>query len=145
MIPKSDKLRREQQQQVPVSVVESRLAAPVLEQTGPIKIKTIACLNEHVALLLFMVPSARTIEVPDDQKYENKGMVIGFGPGLPNAAGGRCPSQLKHGDMVTFQHKHIITAVTAAEGFYKGQRVAIINERSLLHKLPPIPYEVVDQ
>lgn len=142
MIPKSEKLAREQRV-MPATAEETPPPLPKSpELEGPIKIRPVQCLNENVAVLLFRVQS--TILLPDKDQHRNEGVVIGFGPGLPTEGGKRCPSQLTLGDVVAFLEKHIIIGVNPANGPYKGQRVIIINERSLLHKLPPVEFEVLE-
>lgn len=140
--PKSTKLLREESsgkaRQAPVSLVGLPEAEP--QHMGPVKIRPIQCLNDFVAVLLFRVQS--DIQLPNSQQFRNEGIVVGIGPGLPDNAGGRVKSQLEIGDVVTFQDRSIVLDVNSDKPPYKGQRVIIIPERSLICKLPKVEFTV---
>jgi co-chaperonin GroES (HSP10) len=139
--PKSAKLIREegsQRDSTPSALITS--TKPDLD--GSIKIREIPCLNDFVAILLFRVKS--DIQLPDAQQYRNEGIVVGVGPGLPDGNGGRVSTQLKIGDVVLFQDRHIVIDVNSDKPPYRGQRIIIISERSLICKLPPVEFEVIN-
>lgn len=140
--PKSAKLLREEAANLNVgdNIPSSFMVEKSDEPSGPIEIREIPCLNEFVAVLLFRVKS--DIVMPDKQQYRNEGIVVGMGPGLPDGAGGRVATQLKLGDVVLFQDRNIVLDVSSDKPPYKGQRVVIISERSLICKLPAVEFTV---
>lgn len=140
--PKSAKLAREEalsnaaEKQVPFGSLITDV-----NSDGPVKIREIPCLNDFVAILLFRVKS--DIKLLENQQYRNEGIVVGIGPGLPDNAGGRVKSQLEIGDVVLFQERNIVLDINSDKPPYKGQRVVIISERSLICKLPPVEFEKI--
>lgn len=106
-----------------------------------IKIKPVDCLNEFVAVLPFKIET--DIVVPNVQ-YKNEGVVIGIGPGLPDNAGGRTKSQLQLGDVVVFQDRNVVLKMDDGGGYYKNNVVLIISEKSLICRLDPVKFEVLD-
>lgn len=140
--PKSAKLLREETQENALPIISALMVGtPQEEPSGPIEIREIPCLNEFVAVLLFRVKS--DIQLPDKQQYRNEGIVIGMGPGLPDGAGGRVATQLKLGDVVLFQDRNIVLDINSDKPPYRGQRVVIISERSLICKLPSVEFVLV--
>jgi co-chaperonin GroES (HSP10) len=118
---------------------EESILMPTFQEVNTdttIIVKPIECLNDIVAILLFRHDSAIDLGA---NSYKSEGMVIGVGPGLPTADGGRCPSQVKIGDVVTYYGKPI-TDVTAQEGHYKNKRIVLTSERNLLVRLAPVPF-----
>lgn len=138
--PKSAKLLREESAAPTKSQPFSSLIGVEDFQSGPIKIRPIPCLGEFVAILLFRVQS--DIQLPGNQQFRNEGIVVGIGPGLPDGAGGRVPTQLKLGDVVLFQDRSIVLDIDSDKPPYKGQRVIIISERSLICKLPKVEFVI---
>ena len=137
---KSDKLAKEE-----ANKKASGLVLPELppEDEGPIKIKPIKCFNEFVALLQVTFKAGANIEVTGLAKYEEEGIVIGVGPGIPNATS-RCSSQVSIGDKVCFGANGIVKTIDAKTGIYAGKRVLIVSERALLCELPPVDHVFVD-
>lgn len=112
-------------------------------ETGPIKIKKIECLNEFVAVLVTTVESS--IQLTENSRFKNEGMVVGVGPGLPDGNGGRTASQLALGDTVLFKDNNVALQLDPDSGFYKGKRIIIISEKSLICKLPVKEFMIVEQ
>jgi hypothetical protein len=108
----------------------------------PIKIRPITCYNDVVALLRFRVQMSISLEMVGDSQYKSEGIVVGVGPGLLTMEGSRSGSQCRVGDVVSF-YGNPITAVEPSAGIYKGQQIIMITERSLLCKLPSVPFEEV--
>jgi co-chaperonin GroES (HSP10) len=106
-----------------------------------VKIKPVECLNDFVAILVTTLKS--TIQLTEAAKYKNEGMVIGVGPGVSDGNGGRVPSQLSLGDIVLFKDNNVAMQLDPEEGFYKGKKVVILSEKSLILKLSPRPFEIV--
>jgi co-chaperonin GroES (HSP10) len=141
-IPKSSKLRREEQIKPNSDALPSFVRDAEPAPAGIIKIREVPCCNDYVAVRLFTQESS--IALPEGQKHKNEGIVIGVGPGVPTTdGGGRVPSQLKVGDVVMFLMKNVITEVESEKPPYKGFRVVILSERSILLKLPSVEYENV--
>lgn len=111
------------------------------EDDGPIKIREIPCLNDFVAILVCRFTSG--IALPDAQTFKNEGVVVGIGPGLPDNNGGRVETQLKIGDKVLFSERTIAAEIASDKPPYQNQKVVLVAEKSLLCKLPPVPFEVV--
>ena len=131
-IPKSEKLRKEED-----ATNEVKKDPLVLDDdsniiSGPLKIKPIRCLNEFVAILKQRVKT--NIAMPNDaDMFEQEGIVVGIGPGLPDGCGGRVQTQLKLGDVVLLPTKTPIAGeFMPAHGAYAGQKVVIVQERSIL-------------
>lgn len=112
-------------------------------ETGPIKIKKIECLNEFVAVLVTTVESSITLT--ENARFKNEGIVVGVGPGLPDGNGGRTASQLALGDSVLFKDNNVALQLDPDNGFYKGKRIIIISEKSLICKLPKKEFTIVEQ
>lgn len=144
-IPKSGKLAREvyapTQNDDAVQPASTDVAGPVLFDLEPIKIREVACCNEFVAVLPFRINTG--LQLAADQQYKNEGIIIGVGPGLPNGAGGRCPSQFRLGDVVAFQDRAVVQKMESQSPPYKGRSVYIMSERNILCKLPPVPFEII--
>lgn len=141
--PKSAKLLREESVESKNGSL-SAILDNIPRQSGNdeiIKIREIPCLNDFVAILMKRVESG--IDLPENQQYRNEGVVVGIGPGVPDGTGHRTPSQLKLGDVVLFMERSIVTGFNSAEPPYKGQRVVVISERSLICKLPPVKFEII--
>ena len=143
-VPKSGKLLREQ------AAAADKLSAIIPEDDTTlvyapgeaIKIKEVPCCNDFVALLQFRVESS--IQLDEKSAYKNEGMVVGVGPGLPNGNGGRCPSQLTIGEVVSFYGNPTLT-ITPNAGAFAGRKIVMVPERSVICKLPPVPFERVDE
>jgi co-chaperonin GroES (HSP10) len=143
-IPKSKKLAEEtasDEAKAPRSV--HMAAAMPLDDV--IVIKPVQCLNENVAVLCFRTDVGGGLVLPEEEGFKEEGMVVGTGMGVPDGAGGRTKSQLELGDIVTFQQKQILRRIKPENGPYKDQLVLIINERSLMTKLPPRPFKVLEE
>ncbi len=143
-IPQSDKLAAEtavEDAKAPRSI--HMPAAKELDEV--IKIKPVHCLNENVAILCFRTDVGGSLVLPEDEGFKEEGMVVGTGMGVPDGAGGRTQTQLCLGDVVTFQQKQILRRIKPENGPYKDQLVLIINERSLMTKLPPRPFEIIHE
>jgi co-chaperonin GroES (HSP10) len=139
-IPKSEKMaRQEAAGQEPAPFV---FPTEKVEETlaGPVKIKRVECFNDFVAIL----QSKSEGNIIQENPYKNEGLVVGTGPGIPLDGGVRCPSQLKMGDVVAFFGKPILE-LTPGSGVYQGRKVVILGERSIICRLPPIPYEEVQE
>lgn len=144
MIPKSKTLREQQEKSVEKkSALPLPEPVPVYEPNQPIPIKEVKCYNDYVAILQFRIQTATQIDL-GDAGYKSEGMVIGFGPGATSISGTRCPSQLKLGEVVAF-HGNPVTHMIPADGLYKGRKIVIIPERSILVRLPAVPYEIVEE
>lgn len=141
----SDKLKKQlDQDKDKKSIILPNVGSDDSEyETGPIKIKPIECLNEFVAILVTTIDS--TIQLTESTKYKNEGMVVGIGPGLPDGSGSRTKSQLELGDMVFFKENNIAMILDPDSGFYKGKRIIIISEKSLVLKLPPKQFTLVNE
>jgi hypothetical protein len=104
---------------------------------GVIKIKTLDCLNDFVAVLRFQETS--TIELPENQRLKNEGIVIGVGPGLIDGTKAR----LILGDVVAFLPRNIVTEIKATQYPYENQTITILSERNIIMKLDPMPHEFI--
>ena len=125
------------------SVILPHISSDVVAaEEGPVKIKKLECLNEFVAILVTAVESS--IQLTESSKFKNEGMVVGVGPGLPDGSGGRTPSQLSIGDTVLFKDNNVAMQLDPDNGFYKGKRIVILSERSLICKLPKREFIVTE-
>ena len=145
--PKSAKLLAEEAADVErkssgkrVLLAASGFAEPN-EEVGPIKIREIPCLNDFVAILVSKIRGS--IQLSEDASFKNEGIVVGIGPGVSDGNGGRLKSQLSLGDVVLFQNRNMITEINSDKPPYRGQRVQIFSEKSLICKLPPVEFELV--
>ena len=123
-----------------VLLAASSFAEPDAD-VGPIKIREIPCLNDFVAILVSKVRTG--IQLSEEASFKNEGVVVGIGPGLSDGSGGRLESQLKIGDVVLFHSRNMVTEINSDKPPYKGQRVQIFSEKSLICKLPPVEFELV--
>jgi co-chaperonin GroES (HSP10) len=140
--PKSDKLAREEAITVKQAAIpQDDYVVPVYGPDDKIKIKELTCYNDYVALVQFRINSR--IELSGDASYKQEGLVVGVGPGIPASDGKRCPSQLIIGDVVSFYGRPTLE-LNPTEGVYAGRRVVITSERSVICKLPSVPFERVD-
>jgi hypothetical protein len=140
--PKSQKLLREELKNAN-QAQQSILPEEPVKVYGPgekIKIKEVLCCNDFVAILQFRIQS--NIQLDEKLAYKNEGMVVGRGPGLPGPDGKRVPSQLALGDVISF-FGNATMALTPTSGHYAGQKVIFLPERSVICKLPKVPFEVV--
>jgi co-chaperonin GroES (HSP10) len=138
-IPRSDKLLRDQASKATAGLLLPENVTAVAVPDGPIPIKEVECLNDFVAILQFRTHSG-PIEL-GEAGFKQEGMVVGVGPGLPTASGIRCQSQLKLGDVVSF-YGNPTTTVEPKNGFYSGKKIVVYPERSMLLRLPPVPFTV---
>jgi len=139
MPPKSSKLLQEELRYESLGNNETlQNLAPQTQDDGPVRIREIPCLNDFVALLLFRIQT--NIVMPDKKQYRNEGMVVGVGPGLADGSGNRVKSQLNIGDVVLFKDQNIVLELESDKPPYNGHKVVIISERSLICKLPPVPF-----
>jgi len=102
-----------------------------------IVIREIRCLNDFVAILRFEEESV--IEIPDNQRLKNEGMVIGVGPGVP-------PTTTAHviiGDVVAFLPRNIVTEIKGTKYPYEGKTITIVSERNIIMTLDPIIHRFV--
>lgn len=141
--PKSAKLLKElEASELTPSALPSEVYRVEEQKTGPVQIRSIPCLNDFIAILMFRITS--DLALPGNQKFKNEGMVVGIGPGLPDNAGARVPTQLEIGDVVLFSERTIAMEINPDEGVYRDQRIVIIPERSLICKLPAVPFEIIE-
>lgn len=142
-VPKTNKLLAEQT----VSAANPGIKLPPKAEAlpdGPFKIKPVECFNEYVAVCRFRMETTKGgIELPEESKNMNEGIVIGVGPGTARN-GIRVPSQLKIGDVIMFGGS-VVQKINSTAGFYKGLDIVIITEFSALCKLPPVPFEIVGE
>jgi len=140
-IPKSKKLAAEEERQEE-ELQEEQEEESIEDQPGPtqvIQIRKVDCLNDFVAILQF--EHGTNIELTEEAKFKNEGLVVGIGPGMSNGAGGRLESQVNIGDVVMFG-KGVIANIDSKSPPYAGKRVVIVSERNLICKLPTkIEYE----
>jgi len=129
-IPKSEKLLKEENKDKVEH--EPPILHDIITAGGPLKIKPIKCLNEYVAILKQRVKT--NIAMPNDaDMFEQEGIVVGIGPGLPDGCGGRVQTQLKLGDVVLLPMKTPIAGeFMPAHGTYADQKIVIVQERSIL-------------
>ena len=146
MIPKSVKLTKDEakmnsakQAAVKPAIVAAKHKDTAIKHT----IRKIECLNEFVAIMQFEMEMKSGIELPDSKKFINEGIVVGVGPGVSDS-GTRCPSQLKIGDVVMFSDRNIVTTIASEQHPYAGKKLILISERSLMCKLPAVPFDMVD-
>jgi len=132
-IPKTAKLS-EADKQIAEMKAPSVLLDAGSEDTGPVQIRVIQCLNDFVAILQTTTKS--NIAIPDASKYKNEGIVVGVGPGVSDGAGGRLPLSVAVGDVVLFGEKNIIAVLESDSPPYVGKRVIIVSERNIICKLP---------
>lgn len=147
MIPKTDKLRKEESCATKTQGC-AKVGACVRQQSKSQEksdvhvIKPVAMLNEFVAVKLFEVKS--DLALPDERRFKNEGIVIGVGSGVPDGSGGRCPSQLNIGDVVLFPEKNVLTHLSVSSYPYEDCKIAIMSERNLLCKLDSVTFKMVD-
>lgn len=142
-IPKSEKLAQEEANSNAVADrVPDMEANKSLGDT--ISIKPLEMLNENVAVLCFAHEIGGGLVIPDGDALKDEGIVIGIGKGVPDGAGGRTKSQLEIGDVVSFMGKNVLFKYKPNSGVYQDQHVFVINERSLISKLPPVKFEIID-
>jgi hypothetical protein len=134
-IPKSKRMQEQEVGQEPAPF--SFPSEEKTEDFGPVKIKRVECFNDFVAIL----QSKDGGNIIQENPYKNEGIVVGYGPGV-DYGNGRCPSQLKMGDVVAFYGKPPLE-LTPGAGTYKGRKVVMLSERNIICRLPPIPYEEV--
>lgn len=142
--PKSGKLQRDENEAAAKRVADAQTVVPtkVYSPGEEIPIKKVKTYNDFVAILQFRIDTGSII-VGGDDAYQNEGMVVGTGDGLPNGGGTRCPSQLQLGDVVAFYGKPT-TTLNPTSGIYAGQRVVIVPERSVMCGLKPLPFKIVE-
>lgn len=104
-----------------------------------VKVKPMKCYNDFVAILQQQVDAQLLL---GNVAFKNEGIVVGVGPGMPNATG-RTGSQLAVGDYVAF-YGNPLTVIEPNAGVYAGKRIIIISEKFVICQLPSIPYELVD-
>ncbi len=128
---------------VPVQNLASALEQTrVIEDGAPVKVKPFPCYNDFVAILQFRIKTVSNIEL-GESGFKQEGMVVGVGPGLPTANGTRCPSQLKIGEVVAFYGNPALM-IKPSDGVYQGDRIIIVPERSIVCRLPAVPFEEVN-
>lgn len=142
MIPKSEKLNKEEAQMATAEKTSTSTAKKAKKEQSEVVIRKVNTLNEFVAVRLFEVES--DLALPDERRFRNEGIIVGVGPGVPDGSGGRCPSQLSIGDVVLIQEKNVLTYINDDKYPYDGAKIALMSERNLLCKLKPVPYRLVD-
>lgn len=138
MLPKSDKLKREearedksQQTDESVALAEPSSSLP----HGSVEIRVVDCCNDFIAILQTQIQS--TIELVNDAaKYKNEGLVVGVGPGVSDGAGGRLIPCVEVGDYIMFGERNVIQKIESDSPPYQGQLVVILSERNVICKLP---------
>lgn len=140
-IPKAKSLREQAATSTLKSTVVPDDTIKVYKPGEVIPIKRVVCYNDFVAILQFRVES--TLVMAGEAAFKNEGMVVGVGPGLPGPNGGRTPSQLKLGDVVTF-YGNPTTAVVPSSGVFEGQKIIIVPERYIICGLNPVPFMEVE-
>lgn len=136
----SEKLKKESQGAVQENLGPFALMEKPEEDTGPILIRPVSTLNDWVAIMMFRFDSG-SIEMPEDQQYDNEGIVVGVGEGISDNAGGRLKPCVELGDVVMFKHNNIVMTINSNSPPYKGKRVVLISERNLLCKLPSVDWK----
>ena len=143
MIPKTAKLIKEEiASNTKVNIDESKSCTKAKKcdddaSFQEIAIREIRCLNDFVAILRFEEESV--IEIPDNQRLKNEGMVIGVGPGVP-------PTTTAHviiGDVVAFLPRNIVTEIKGTKYPYEGKTITIVSERNIIMTLDPIIHRFV--
>jgi co-chaperonin GroES (HSP10) len=145
MIPKSVKLTKDEAKMHSVKQAVKPALATTKQKDATFKhiIRKIDCLNEFVAIMQFEMEMKSGIELPDSKKFINEGIVVGVGPGVSDS-GARGPSQLKIGDVVMFSDRNIVTTIASEQHPYAEKKLILISERSLMCKLPAVPFDMVD-
>lgn len=136
-IPKSSKLLAEE-----ASSQERSMDFPIHEQDKVIKIKPINCFNDWI----IVIPLVRETKIvlPANVSPTNQGIVVGVGCGLPDSAGGRINSQVSIGDVVVFQERSTVMAISPTSGVYAGKNLLVLSERNLICKLDLLISHVVE-
>lgn len=133
-IPKTKKLQEEEANAA--SSTTSALINSALQagNTGPVKIREVACCNDFVAILQFQVETNITL-VNSDDSFKNEGLVVGVGPGISDGNGGRLKPCVDVGDVVMFGTRNIAAVVDSSSEPYKDKKVVIVSERNILCRL----------
>ena len=131
-IPKSEKLKKEEESREIAAQAMQNTDDDEVQNTGLLKIKPVRCLNEYVAILKRRVKTSIVVS-NDADMFEQEGIVVGIGPGLPDNCGGRVATQLQLGDVVLISPKTPVAGELLPKyGEYAGQKIVIVQERSLL-------------
>lgn len=109
-----------------------------------IQIKPIECYNDNVAIILFENVQTEGLELPENVRFSDEGIIIGVGPGLPNSVG-RTPLHCKVGETVIIDPRSGKNAHEgSAASFYAGKRIVFTIERNLICKSAnQRPFEIV--
>lgn len=137
-IPKSKSMLEQSANEEPIISVEE--IESMADDDSPIKVKPIICCNEFIAILQFKLKTSIDL---GEGGFKNEGMVIGVGPGISTGGPVRLESQLSIGDVVVFYGNPVLTLSPDA-GVYKGDKIIIISERSVICKMAPVPFEIID-
>ena len=94
-------------------------------------------LNDFVAVLRFEEESS--IELPENQRLKNEGMVIGVGKGSPQDA----RTAIVPGDVVLFLPRNIITEIRGTKFPYVGKTITILSRSNIIMRLDEVEHEFV--
>jgi hypothetical protein len=137
---KSRKMRNEE-----AATPESTpLDIPTYKRETVIRIKPIETLNEYVLVM----PFARntTILLPNTMQYQPYGIVVGVSKNMLAPDGSRVVSALMPGDVIRFWERNVIDHdYKTPDPHYRERRLVLLSERSVLSRLPPVPFEIVDE
>ena len=110
---------------------------PKASNNDAIKIRELDVLNDFVAVLRFEEESS--IELPDNQRLKNEGIVIGVGKGTPQDT----KSAIVPGDVVLFLPRNIITEIRGSKYPYEGKTITILSRSNIIMRLDEVVHEFV--
>lgn len=143
MIPKSKKMTAEETNKARNDpIMQNVEIKPIDSDDGPVMIRRIECFNDYIAILPFRISTS--VHMPSDKNYDNEGIVIGVGPGLPNGAGGRCKPTVEFGDVVVFGKMNPVCQIQSDSDVYKDRIILLFSERTICCKLPSVEYVEVE-
>jgi co-chaperonin GroES (HSP10) len=107
-------------------------------EPASIQIKELDVLNDFVAILRFEEES--TIELPDNQRLKNEGIVIGVGNNNDNPRAAIVP-----GDVVLFLPRNIVTEIKGTKFPYENKTITILSRQNIIMRLDSIPHEFINE
>ena len=142
MIPKTQKLVDAEKKTETCSNKEGACKGackekPKAKNDDIIKIRELDVLNDFVAVLRFEEESS--IELPENQRLKNEGMVIGVGRATPQEA----RVAIVPGDVVLFLPRNIITEIRGTKYPYEGKTITILSRSNIIMRLDSIAHEFV--
>lgn len=105
--------------------------------TNIILIKELDVLNDFVAVLRFEEESS--IELPENQRLKNEGMVIGVGRSTPQEP----RTAIVPGDVVLFLPRNIITEIRGSKFPYEGKTITILSRSNIIMRLDGVDHKFV--